>query len=108
MLQFKGDLNSKDNPELNWDIDKMQFKTDDILLESIKLEGNFKNRQLRNTLSVTNELVKLKSDLRFDFSDSIPQYTLAANISKWDINRLGIKLAAKPTSEVIRGRLFFA
>jgi len=92
MLQLKGDLNSKDNPELNWDLDKIQFKTDEILLEDIKLEGNFKNRQLRNTLSITNELVKLKSDLRFDFSDSIPKYTLAANISKWDINRLGIKL----------------
>ena len=105
MLQFKGDLNSKDNPELNWDIDKMQFKTDDILLESIKLEGNFKNRQLRNTLSVTNEIVKLKSDLRFDFSDSIPQYTLAANVSKWDFNRLGIKLGTgKPEfSGVILG-----
>ena len=94
ILQFKGDLNSKDNPDLNWNLDKAQFKTDDILLENITLEGNFKNHQLRNTLSITNELIKLKSDLRFDFSNSIPQYTLAANISKWDINRLGIKLGA--------------
>ena len=94
ILQFKGDLNSKDNPDLNWDLDKAQFKTDDILLKNITLEGNFKNHQLRNTLSITNELIKLKSDLRFDFSNSIPQYTLAANISKWDINRLGIKLGA--------------
>ena len=105
MLQFKGDLNLKDNPDLNWDLDKIQFKSDDILLENITLEGNFKNYQLRNTLSVSNELVKLKSDLRFDFSDSIPQYTLAANISKWDINRLGIKIGAgKPEfSGVILG-----
>ena len=89
-IQFNGDLNSKDNPKLNWNIPKMFLGSKALKLTNIALEGNFKNKQLRNTLSVINPLVNLKSDLRFDFSDSIPQYTLAANIFKCDINRLGL------------------
>ena len=56
MLQFKGDLNSKDNPELNWDIDKIQFKTDDILLENIKLEGNYR-RKCKKQMSFFHRLI---------------------------------------------------
>ena len=91
---LKGDLNTKENPKFNWEIQNMYLKSDDIFLSNIALEGSFLDQQLRNTLSVTDDLMKLKSDLRFDFSDSIPNYTLAANIFKWDINRLGVKLGS--------------
>ncbi|MDA7777777.1 translocation/assembly module TamB [Flavobacteriaceae bacterium] len=92
LVQLKGELNAKENPELSWDIQNMYIDTGKLNLSNIKLEGNFKDRQLRNTLSIMNEFLILKSDLRFDFSDSLPQYTLAANVSKWDMNGLGIKL----------------
>lgn len=94
IVHFKGDLPTKKNLELNWEIQKMSLKLGDTYLSNIALEGSFLGQQLRNTLSVTNELVQLKSDLRFDFSNPLPQYTLAANISKWDINRLGVKLGS--------------
>ena len=92
IVDLKGNLNPKNEPSMNWIIQKMYLNSNNFYISNIELEGSFKNKQLRNKLSVDNDLIQLKSDLRFDFSDSLPQYTLAANISKWDINRLGVKL----------------
>ena len=93
-IQLSGDLVNKENQNFSWKVQDLNFSSPKILLNKINFEGNYKNKQLLNTLSVSNELVKLKSDLRFDFSDSVPQYIFATNISKWDINRLGLQLGA--------------
>ena len=87
-IQLDGNLENKENPNLSWEVQDLNLKTPKFSLDKINLEGNYKDQQLLNTLNVSNELVQLKSDLRFDFTDSIPQYISATNISKWDINRL--------------------
>ena len=93
-IQLDGNLENKENPNLSWEVQDLNLKTPKFSLDKINLEGNYKDQQSLNTLNVSNELVQLKSDLRFDFTDSIPQYISATNISKWDINRLGLQLGA--------------
>lgn len=93
-VQLSGDLANKENKNFSWEVQDLNFSAPKLSLDKINFEGNYKDKQLLNTLSVSNKLVKLKSDLRFDFSDSIPQYISATNISKWDINRLGLQLGA--------------
>ena len=93
-VQLSGDLANKENKNFSCEVQDLNFSAPKLSLDKINFEGNYKDKQLLNTLSVSNKLVKLKSDLRFDFSDSIPQYISATNISKWDINRLGLQLGA--------------
>ena len=93
-VQLRGDLATKENQNFSWEVQDLNFSAPKFSLDKINFEGNYRDKQLLNTLSASNELVKLKSDLRFDFSDSIPQYISATNISKWDINRLGLQLGA--------------
>ena len=93
-VQLSGDLATKENQNFSWEVQDLNFSAPKFSLDKINFEGNYRDKQLLNTLSASNELVKLKSDLRFDFSDSIPQYISATNISKWDINRLGLQLGA--------------
>lgn len=92
LVQFEGNLAEKGNEQLEWDVREMFLKTPTFSLSNIEIEGNFTDQQLRNTLSVNDSIMALKSDFRFDFSDTQPQYTLAANISKWDINLFGLRL----------------
>ena len=80
------------NLELNWKLNNFFIGTSNYLLSQIDLEGNYRNNQIRNTLGIDNERVGLKSDLLFDFSNTIPTYTLAANLTKWDLNHLGLRL----------------
>ena len=91
-LELNGDLSEKEAPELDWKIAGMYIETPNNKFSDIALEGNYNKRQIRNTLGVENSLVGLKSDLLFDFSNTIPEYTLAANLTKWDLNHLGLRL----------------
>ena len=93
-LSLHADFSKTKNPNLSWDVQNLKLTTPAVTLDEIALKGNYNAHQLKNTLSASNELLQLKSDLRFDFSGPTPQYILAANISKWDINRLGLQLGS--------------
>jgi len=89
-LKISGVLSKNDSISLNWVVNKLNLRSPKIDVKEISLEGNFKERQLRNRLSVNSIGIRFKSDLRFDFENETPTYTLAANIQELDLNLVGL------------------
>ena len=70
------------------------FSAEKFTLQDISMEGRFEQKQLRNTLSINSESIKLKSDALYNFNLKIPETTLLANIEKWDLNNIGLELGS--------------
>ena len=70
------------------------FSAEKFTLQDISMEGRFEQKQLRNTLSINSESIKLKSDALYNFNLKIPETTLLANIEKWDFNNIGLELGS--------------
>jgi len=91
-ITAQGDLSNRQAPVLSWKVKKGKLNTINTSIEGITLEGRLEEKELRNTLSILSEPIELKSDLLFNYADSIPIFTLLANIQKWDLNTVGLKL----------------
>ncbi len=93
-VEFSGDFIDKQNPNLFWKLKDGLIKTPKLKIEGIAIEGRFEERRLRNTFSVHSEPIKLKSDILYDLSKELPQFTLAANVNHWDLNFIGLQLGS--------------
>ncbi|MEK9614143.1 MAG: translocation/assembly module TamB domain-containing protein, partial [Flavobacteriaceae bacterium] len=91
-IEVSGELNREKPIELKWNSPNLQLNTTKMKLGGIAFSGRFQNDQLRNTLKIVTPEVELKSDLRFNFENETPIYTLAANVEKLDLNFLGLNL----------------
>ena len=87
-----GNLSNKDNPEFSWIIDDAEVSSDKFNIRGISVEGRINDNKLINTLSVDSKILKLKSDVLYNFNLNIPQTTLLANIEKLDLNSIGLKI----------------
>ena len=61
-------------------------------LHGIKMQGRIEENQLRNTLSINSEALKLKSDALYNYNLKTPQTTVLANIERLDLNSIGFNL----------------
>ena len=93
-VELSGDFIDRENPNLFWKLKNGSIKTLKLKLEGIAIEGRVEERRLRNTFSINSEVVKLKSDILYDFSKELPQLTLAANVNHWDLNFIGLQLGS--------------
>ncbi len=93
-ILVKGDYSNKENPIFFWKVNNSTFSAEKFTLQDISMEGRFEQKQLRNTLSINSESIKLKSDALYNFNLKIPETTLLANIEKWDLNNIGLELGS--------------
>ena len=93
-MLVKGDYSNKENPIFFWKVNNSTFSAEKFTLQDISMEGRFEQKQLRNTLSINSESIKLKSDALYNFNLKIPETTLLANIEKWDLNNIGLELGS--------------
>jgi len=93
-ILVKGDYSNKENPIFFWKVNNTTFSAEKFTLQDISMEGRFEQKQLRNTLSINSESIKLKSDALYNFNLKIPETTLLANIEKWDLNNIGLELGS--------------
>ncbi|MFL2598103.1 MAG: translocation/assembly module TamB domain-containing protein [Flavobacteriaceae bacterium] len=93
-ILVKGDYSNKENPIFFWKVNNSTFSAEKFTLQDISMEGRFEQKQLRNTLSINSESIKLKSDALYNFNLKIPETTLLANIEKWDFNNIGLELGS--------------
>jgi hypothetical protein len=89
-LEISGILSKNKSISVNWVVSELNLRSPKIEIKKITLEGTFKEQQFRNTLSANSKGIRFKSDLRFDFGNEIPKYTLAANIQELDLNLVGL------------------
>ena len=92
VFKIRGDLGISDNPEFNWQVNNINLKTPSFSLDNISSEGRYEAHQLFHRLSSASKILKFKSDLRIDNTEDTPYAILAANITKWDFNQLGLQL----------------
>ena len=91
-LLFTGDFQKNDSIIASWKGTKTKLSSTKEVWDNIEFEGLYSNKQLRNTFTIKSEPVVLKSDVRFDYQNNIPEYTILANVSKVDLNKFGIRL----------------
>ncbi len=91
-LSTVGNLSNKANPDFSWMIDDAEVSSEKFNIKGISLEGRMNNSKLINTLSIDSKILKLKSDVLYNFNLNIPQTTLLANIEKLDLNSIGLKI----------------
>jgi len=91
-LFFTGDFQKNDSIIASWKGIKTKLTSTKEVWDNIEFEGLYSNKQLRNTFTIKSEPVVLKSDVRFDYQNNIPEYTILANVSKIDLNKFGIRL----------------
>ena len=91
-LLFTGDFQRNDSIIASWKGTKTKLSSTKEVWDNIEFEGLYSNKQLRNTFTIKSEPVVLKSDVRFDYQNDIPEYTILANVSKVDLNKFGIRL----------------
>lgn len=93
-FNINGDLALQDNPKFNWVIRNINLKAPTFFLDNLNSEGSYEEHQLLHRFDSSNELLEFKSDLRIDNTEDTPYAILAANITKWDFNQLGLKLGS--------------
>ena len=91
-LLFTGDFQKNDSIIASWKGIKTKLTSTNEVWDNIEFEGLYRNKQLRNTFTIKSEPVVIKSDVRFDYQNNIPEYTILANVSKVDLNKFGIRL----------------
>ena len=91
-IELNGDFIDKENPNLFWKLNAGTIKSNKLKVDGIATEGRLQERILRNTWSVNANPIQLKSDILYNFSQEVPQLTLAANVNRWDLNFLGLQL----------------
>tara|TARA_B110000285_G_scaffold235558_1_gene318063 strand:- start:4997 stop:9367 length:4371 start_codon:yes stop_codon:yes gene_type:complete len=91
-LLFSGDFPKSNLFVASWKGTNTIMSSGNHVWDNIKFEGLFRNNQLRNTLTINSDPIVLKSDVRFDYQNDIPEYTILANIFKFDLNTLGLQL----------------
>ena len=91
-LLFTGDFQRNDSISASWKGTKTKLSSTTEVWDNIEFEGLYSNKQLRNTFTIKSEPIVLKSDVRFDYQNDTPEYTILANVSKVDLNKFGIRL----------------
>ena len=91
-LLFTGDFQRNNSIIASWKGTKTKLSSTKQVWDNIEFEGIYNNKQLRNTFTIKSEPVVLKSDVRFDYQNDTPEYTILANVSKVDLNKFGIRL----------------
>ena len=91
-LLFTGDFQRNDSIIASWKGTNTKLSSSKEVWDNIEFEGLYSNKQLRNTFTIKSEPIVLKSDVRFDYKNDIPEYTILANVSKVDLNKFGIRL----------------
>ena len=94
-LSIKGDLSNKENPIFSWETNNSSISSRDISLHGISMQGRIDDNQLRNTISINSEVIKLKSDALYNYNLKTPQTTVLANIERLDLNSIGFNLGAQ-------------
>lgn len=89
-----GDLALQDNPTFSWVVKNINLKAPTFFLNNINSEGSYEAHQLLHRFESDNDLIQFKSDLRIDNTEDTPYTILAANITKWDFNQLGLQLGS--------------
>ena len=74
-LSIKGDLSNKNKPIFSWETNNSNISYRQMNLHGIKMQGRIEENQLRNTLSINSEALKLKSDALYNYNLKTPQTT---------------------------------
>ena len=91
-LSIKGDLSNKNKPIFSWETNNSNISYRQMNLHGIKMQGRIEENQLRNTLSINSEALKLKSDALYNYNLKTPKTTVLANIERLDLNSIGFNL----------------
>ena len=91
-LNFEGGINKSEGLNLAWEGTDFGFKNSDHSIDQINFQGVFKDEVFKNTLISNSEILKFKSDERFDFSKDISEFSLAINLIQFDLVGLGFNL----------------
>jgi len=75
--------------DLKWKSNNLNIRYGFDNYPNIFLDGYLKDNQILNTLNVTNKILEMKSNFKFDFSDKILKYTAAINLLKFNLNSFG-------------------
>ncbi len=94
-LSIKGDLSNNKKPIFSWETNNSRISYRDMSLHGISMQGRIEDNQLRNTISINSEVIKLKSDALYNYNLKTPQTTVLANIERLDLNSIGFNLGAQ-------------
>ena len=91
-LKVSGKGLTLENAKVNWEAEALVLELQDIPIERLSFQGSLQQQQLRSTLRSDSKVLKLKSDVLFDFTKPIPSYSLVANLEQFDLNVLNPNL----------------